>query len=83
MKGINEMKKNRLTALILTFVLLFGCLSILPVAADEAVDGQLTIVAQNVVYGEKIQIAYAVDTILKLLKMTLRLITSLMVSIMR
>lgn len=57
------MKKNRLTALILTFVLLFGCLSVLPVFAEEvaAEDGQLTIVAQNVVYSEKIQIAFAVD----------------------
>ena len=56
------MKKNRLTALILTFVLLFGCFSILPVFAEEAAaDGQVTIVAQNVVYSEKIQIAFAVD----------------------
>ena len=56
------MKKNRLTALILTFVLLFGCLSVLPVFAEEAAeDGQKKIVAQNVVYSEKIQIAYAVD----------------------
>ena len=56
------MKKNRLTALILTFVLLFGCLSVLPVFAEEAAaDGQVKIVAQNVVYSEKIQIAYAVD----------------------
>ena len=56
------MKKNRLTALILTFVLLFGCFSILPVFAEEAAaDGQVKIVAQNVVYSEKIQIAYAVD----------------------
>ena len=54
------MKKTRLTALILTFVLLFGCFSILPTFAEEA-DGQVAIVAQNVVYGEKIQIAYAVD----------------------
>lgn len=56
------MKKNRLTALILTFVLLFGCLSVLPVFAEEAAaDGQVAIVAQNVVYSEKIQIAFAVD----------------------
>ena len=56
------MKKNRLTALILTFVLLFGCFSILPVFAEEAAaDGQVKIVAQNVVYSEKIQIAFAVD----------------------
>ena len=54
------MKRTRLTALVLTFVLLFSCFSVLPAFAEVA-DGQVDIVAQNIVYGEKIQIAYAVD----------------------
>ena len=55
------MKKTRLTALILTFVLLFGCLSVLPVFAEEAENAQVDIVAQNIVYSDTIRIAYALD----------------------
>lgn len=60
------MKKSilKVLALTLTLALLFGCLGILTVFADseESVGSeQVRIVAQNLVYAEKIQIAYAVD----------------------
>ena len=55
------MKNTRLTALVLTFVLLFGCLSVLPTFAEEATAEQVEIVAQNIVYSDTIRIAYAVD----------------------
>ena len=55
------MKKNRLTAIVLTFVLLFGCLSVLPVFAEEAESAQVDVVAQNIVYSDTIRIAYALN----------------------
>ena len=55
------MKKNRLTAIVLTFVLLFGCLSVLPVFAEETDSAQVDVVAQNIVYSDTIRIAYALD----------------------
>lgn len=57
------MKKTRIISLILVFSLIFGVLSVLPVSAEET-DSDSTaveILAQNVVYDEKVQIAYAVD----------------------
>ena len=60
------MKTTKFTALVLTLALLIGCFSVLPVFAEENAESkQLEIVAQNIVYGEKIQIAYAVKCTLE------------------
>jgi len=57
------MKKTRIISLILALSMIFGALSVLPVSAEEseAPSVGVEILAQNVVYGEKVQIAYAVN----------------------
>ena len=62
-KGIFDMKKTRIISLILVLSLIFGVLSVLPVSAEEtdSASTAVDILAQNVVYDEKVQIAYAVD----------------------
>lgn len=57
------MKKTRIISLILALTMIFGAFSVLPVSAEEteAASVGVEILAQNVVYGEKVQIAYAVN----------------------
>ena len=55
------MKTKRIISLLLALTLLAGVFFVLPVYAEEAEGQQIKILAQNVVYGEKIQIAYAVE----------------------
>lgn len=57
------MKKTRIISLILALTMIFGAFSVLPVSAEEGEisSKSVEILAQNVVYGEKVQIAYAVN----------------------
>ena len=66
MKGNNKQMKNtrfsKVILLILTFVMLVGSITLISVSAEgEASANEVEILAQNIVYGEKVSIAYAVN----------------------
>lgn len=62
MKGKNTMKNTvKFIYLCLSLVLIITSAVCITVSAAETTDGQVKILAQNVVYDEKVSVAYAVD----------------------
>lgn len=59
------MKNTRIVSFVLVLALLVSVFSVLPVAAEESNSTKVDIIAKNVAYGERVQIAYAVNVAVK------------------